>query len=243
MKLKYAIFLLVVLIMPNVANAEYCYFKNDNDVCLTIEEYDFLVKRLWNGFPEIMTKTDYEKLVQEDLINNDVESVIVEDKNFYFATPKSSYYATSNKSVKISKVCSSSYCGITVVAEWFSNPNVRSYDVIGAYLDGVTLLTSPSTYLTSSSGTISSSEIVNQANGFGVSVKLPSGSTGIVLYQYYDTGTSGTIYASYQHAKSTISLANSKLYTVSRSGYGGVFLFNSSIRSKYDGMGGVDIVL
>lgn len=72
-------------------------------------------------------------------------------------------------------------------------------------------------------------------------MKLPTGGNNMVVSQYFRVETGGTVYGSYQHATANISLANSKKYTISRTGYGGVFLFNSPVRSYYDAMGGVNI--
>ena len=51
-----------------------------------------------------------------------------------------------------------------------------------------------------------------------------------------------TGYVTYQHATSALTLANSKSYTFSSSGLGGVLYYsNSTIRNKYDGMQGLSM--
>ena len=119
--------------------------------------------------------------------------------------------------------------------------SIRSYDVIGAYLNGINLTSVPITAAAGTSERVTSNEIVKSNNGFGVSIKLPSTGSDMDVLQYFRVTTGGTIYGSYQHAKSEISLANSKKYTISRSGYGGVFLFNNSVKSHYDQMAGVSL--
>ena len=52
---------------------------------------------------------------------------------------------------------------------------------------------------------------------------------------------SGTIYASYQHAKTNVTLATSKKYTIAQGGYGNVLLFDNNVQIKYDNMTGVSI--
>jgi hypothetical protein len=80
------------------------------------------------------------------------------------------------------------------------------------------------------------------SNGFGTSVLLPaSPATNIIVDQQFYTNLGGTIYASYQHATSNITLSTSYCYTISASGYGGVFDFYGSATGVYDGMGGVNI--
>ena len=78
-------------------------------------------------------------------------------------------------------------------------------------------------------------------NGFGVSIKLLSSGNNMRITQTFRISGTGKLYASYQHATSNISLADSQKFNISNSGYGGVFLFDNLIRKYYDGMGGVDI--
>ena len=154
-------------------------------------------------------------------------------------TTLSTTYTDTGKYLKIAKSCQNN-CTIAVTFNWLQNPLVRSYDVIGAYLDSVSLLSTPQTIVTSTTANSSSSEINQFSNGFGVSVALTLGNS-LVISQTYTVSTGGHVYASYQHAKSVISLANSKNYTISRSGYGGVFNFSGTAANVYDQMQGVDI--
>ena len=149
---------------------------------------------------------------------------------------------TAMKHIVISKSCDSTKCFITTNASWKSNPKVRSYDVIGARFSGSSLINVISTKVYSSSGTSTYSNYVNKTNGFGCSVKLPT-SSNIQVIQKFNTNKSGRVYASYQHAVSNISLANSKKYTISSVGMGGVFSFNNSVASYYDNTQGVYIDL
>ena len=184
-----------------------------------------------------MTEKDYHSIFEDaNILDATIEKNTVE----IFDYSRASFHESPSKYFTITKSCTSN-CLITLVAEWKKNPNVRSYDVIGAYLDDVSLIGSPTTTATNTAGTNSSSEIVNDTYGFGVSVKLPTGGNNMVVSQYFRVETGGTVYGSYQHATANISLANSKKYTISKTGYGGVFLFNSSVRSYYDAMGGVNI--
>ena len=50
-----------------------------------------------------------------------------------------------------------------------------------------------------------------------------------------------SIFTSYQHAQSDLSLADSQIYTLGASGLGQVFVFPYSISQKYDGMSGVHV--
>lgn len=238
MKLKFLL-LALILIIPNTVNASEIYFENNNGVSLTKKEYDYLVERFSENFLKIMTNNDYDNLVSDELLSGKMNV----NTSIPTIMPLSeSYYKTGSKYIKITSICSSINCSITVYVKWYNEPKVKSYDVIGAYFQNTSLKSSPVTYISNLSTTTYSNEIVNQSKGFGVSIKVPNGSN-IELYQYYDTKPGGMINASYQHAKSSISLNNSKKYTISNSGYGGVFLFDSSVKEKYDAMSGVSINL
>ena len=78
-------------------------------------------------------------------------------------------------------------------------------------------------------------------NGFGVSFKLPTGGSSLNITQMFEVSIGGTVYASYQHANKTSTLDKSKDYSISKNGYGGVFLFSTLSSSYYDGMDGVYI--
>jgi len=216
--------------------SEEIYYTNQNNVSLTKKEYDKLSQFYFEGYQKFMTANDYKKFKESDIMNAEIETVELKE-----ITPFSTEVYGTKKNLKISKLCTTN-CTISVVATWTSNPNVRSYDVIGAILDSTNLLNSPVTKTYNSTTSSVSSEIKNFTNGFGTSIKLLNGDD-IVVTQEYRVSKGGTIYASYQHAISSISLANSKNYTLSRAGLGGVFKFNSTISNKYDAMKGVSITV
>ena len=125
---------LVVFTSSNVKALENNYI-NDNGVILTQEEYSIVSKLFYEGYQKFITKNDYNNIFNFDnntkLTENIIEKKIINyDKNYM---PLSSSHSSSSKSITISKACTSS-CFITIVAEWKKSPNVRSYDLIGAYL-------------------------------------------------------------------------------------------------------------
>lgn len=125
---------------------------------------------------------------------------------------------------------------------WIKNPNIRSYDVIGAYLENVNRLDVPSTMVVIDDSTRQNYDTVKyDNNGFGVSVLLPLTAGNIKVSQTFKTSKGGTVYASYQHANKNISLINSNAYTISKNGYGNVFNFIGNIANIYDKMNGVSI--
>ena len=145
---------------------------------------------------------------------------------------------TQSKKLKISKFNNN----IAISCSWKASPNVRSYDLIGAYLNGPKVLGGPTSTITYSGGTIRPSAEKETSKGFGSVLKMPTGGNSIVISTTFTISGSGRIYGSYQHAKSSISLNKAKSFNISSSGLGQVFSFSSvSIRNKYDAMSGVYI--
>lgn len=212
------------------------YYENKNGVIVSEKEYKFIADYYGDSYFENMTYDDYEWLKDLNINENEIEIKTIYDMN---SLARGTTHVTASKKLTIVKSCNSD-CSIIVKCQWLKNPVVRSYDVIGVRLSGVEVTGSISTKVTSSNGTEYFSNLQMFSSGFGVSVKLPT-DTGISVEQKYAVSKGGTIYASYQHAQSNISLTNSKLYTISSSGYGGVFNFYGSASGVYDQMGGVNI--
>lgn len=149
---------------------------------------------------------------------------------------------TTKKKLSASRACSGGLCNVTTIARWKSDPKVRSWDVIGARFAGPSLSFISSTVVNSSSGATTYNNYQTFSNGFGNSVKVPSSGSNISVTQYFTATGSGTIYCSYQHAGSSVSLATSKLYTIG-AGSGNVFNFYGAAAGKYDNMSGVYVTL
>ena len=243
-KIKKIIFIMILTIFLPIynTNAEEVYYTNKYNVRLTKEEYEFLSKFYWEGYQDDMTLNDYQEFVESNIMNGEFETVEINHLENEGLILYSTSHETNSKTMKISKSCNSK-CSISVVVTWKNVPNTKSYDVIGAYLDGVNLLSKVSTNAKASGITNSIFEIKKDNNGFGASISLPTSGSSYVISQTYTVSKGGTVYASYQHAKSSISLANSKNYTISREGYGGVFKFSGIATNIYDAMGGVSITV
>ena len=232
------IILMVLFISGNV-HAKEIYYTNDNGVSLSEEEYDFFSRVYWEGYQEYLTPEKYEMYVANDFLNAEVASSTTQDINAN--SPQGTFHSTTYKGITITKVCSNT-CIIATVTDWYLDPSVRSYDVIGSYIYGATRIGTPSTLISSTTSSFSSNLIKYDTNGFGTSFQLPGGSS-LKITQDFVTTTSGHIYASYQHAMQTSSLSISQSYNISLTGFGGVFGFYGSAYSIYDDMNGVDIVL
>lgn len=225
----------------NVFALNNIYYRNNNSVEFTEEEYNYFYEIYGIEYIDNMTLEEYDWYSDLNINNNELEVVT------YYDIPVSvmdTSHTTASKKITITKSCSSAKCTILTTAKWLTNPTIRSYDVIGARFDGVSLYNSNiTTRVISSSGTSWFSDLKTFPIGFGVSVKLPESSTNIIVEQKFYTTTSGNVYASYQHATSNITLATSKLYTINSSGCGGVFNFYGTALNKFDRMGGVNINL
>lgn len=226
-----------IVALPDVSATTEQYYKNDYGVTLNKEEYDFLEFMFWNGCQAHMTKADYEKFINSDIMSGEVDSKIYEEP-----TTRATTIEDSNRTFKISKSCTTN-CFISVTLTWKNNPITRSYDVMGAYLDGTTLENTPSTVIKSTGSSSNITDIKRANNGFGVSMLLPKYGNNIIINQNFRVKKSGTVYASYQHAKNNISYGDSKNYTFSKSGYGQVFQFSGTPTSIYDRFGGINISL
>ena len=227
-----------ILVISNV-DAKEVYYSN-GVVELTEKEYNYVKEFYGEDYLKNMTMKEYKRLDELDVNNSDVKIKFAKIPD---ASVNGSYVGSSNKTLGISRSCPSSlsYCIVTVLAKWLGNPSVRSWDVMGAFIYGTSLYSQVvTTTVNSTAGTTSPSNYRFLSNGFGNSFQLPSGSN-VTIEQCYFVKPGGTVFASYQHAMSTSTLAKSKSYNIGVTGYGGVFIFTGSAVGIYDGMVGVDI--
>lgn len=215
------------------------YYTNDNGVSLTKEEYDFLTKMYWDGYQKIMTKEEYQKFNDNNIMNREYkENIYTEDD---MPLTRGTFHSTMAKSIKIARSCSADDCFISVVLTWLGVPTVKSYDVMGVSFDGnLKVITTPATRVSSTDDTFFSKDIRKFDNGFGSSFKIPTGSNLVINQDFYVT-RNGHVYASYQHAMEKTTLEVSHDYVISGIGYGGVFGFGEKAEDIYDNMNGVDI--
>ncbi|MDE6292412.1 MAG: hypothetical protein K2L98_01890 [Bacilli bacterium] len=240
---KICLIVFVTLVMCNEVFASENYYTNNNGVIFTEEEYNFLSKMYWEGCQDLFTQKDYEDFVNSKIIEGEFQTVEASYSDNLLFQPFGENTAESNsKIIKISTSCQSN-CTVSVTVTWKTIPKTRSYDVIGARFSGNKLIDVDYTKAISTTKTNSSTDVKKLDNGFGVSVLLPNTGTTFIVNQGYTVTKGGTIYASYQHAKRTISLANSKNYTISKDGYGGVFKFSGTAANVYDAMRGVSLTV
>lgn len=145
------------------------------------------------------------------------------------------------------------YGEISVGLLWKMIPSTRSFDVIAVRYVGMTDVdgTQSGRQIWGTNGNYTyvdydwnGTNINRQDNGFGISMNITNDRTINYLENYIDssvkfTGNFQWAGASYQHATSNTTLAQSKSYTLAEDGKNGVILFTGNIGSKYDNMPGV----
>lgn len=226
------------LFVCNVSANEQTYYTNNKGVSFSKEEYDFISEFYFVGYQDYMSEEDYLNFTNSNIMNGDIKIVSSE-------TPKQtreSVYETSMKILKVSSSCSTN-CVIVTTLSWKSNPVVRSYDHIGAYFNSTSLVESPNTKLLFGTNTIFPTYTVSNSNGIADAIKLPSGNSTMNIIQQYSVRRSGSINVSYQHARKSITLANSKRFKFSYNGYGGVFNYEAAVTNYYDAMRGLTLNL
>lgn len=195
-----------------------------------------------------------------DHLNNVVTNTEVTENEFNNYNPNVQTLSVSNfvetQYKKLSLTLSDNHDGygdIFVGLLWKMIPSTRSFDVIAVRYVGMTDVdgTQYGRQIWGTNGNYSYVEygwngtnINRQDNGFGISMNITNDSTINYLENYIGsavefTGNFQWAGASYQHATSNTTLAQSKSYTLAEDGKNGVILFTGNIGSKYDNMPGV----
>lgn len=166
-------------------------------------------------------------------------------------------YTTTYKNIQISATeAGTNYYFILLDNVWLKSPYIKSYDVIAIRTDDATVTegtqegTQAYIYKNGSVGYVNYSNggtnMVKADNGFGISMNLvDDANTYQCTIEATVTATTewATVYGSYQHAATNVTLAQSKSYTISHNGYGKVINFATAVQNDYDGMQGVSIAL
>ena len=238
------IFLCSMFIGINSVKAS-TYYTNQNGVDFDKEQYDFISEIYYDGYQNVMTQADLDKMIDKGIIGVEVKkytmnSVGLINGNLIAPNATSTYYG--GRTLTIGVGCGNSDCLTTLTAQWNTTPTVQSWDVIGFRTYNVTNK-DPNIASVSGTGytvtyTTTSTQFKNFNNGFGYSVQLGNASDLMITTSMYsDIG--GTAYGSYQHAVEAVTLNTSKSYTIGVGGYGSVFHFSGSAYGKYDAAPGV----
>lgn len=224
----------------NALENEEVYYENENGVQFTKSEYDFVGEFYYDGYQEYMTLENYNRLKDTNVMTKEIKKVVYGDGGIQTLTDVS--YQSASKKLVLSYACPSR-CYASFQASWLTIANVRSYDLIGVYSPTANALVAEGATMGYSGNVFLPVEKNNSTYGISATFKLPSTDAKYIFTLDFDVPKGTKVFASYQHAKKTISLANSRKYTFNSAGYGGVFDFDSSVSSYYDGMSGVSATL
>ena len=239
-KLMVIITIILLSLSSNVKASSY-YYVNSNGVGFTEEQYNYITKMYWNGYQEYITQDDLDYIDSLDVYEGNYERKI-DIMGITSEMTRGSIYEKGRTFV-MTKSCNTTQCHVVLGASWAGEPTVTSYDVIGARIaNGASIKSINTATVTAPGYSQVYSTPKTLTNGFGYSVQLPSSgvptiSTSLTTY------LGGTIYGTYQHAMNNISLANSKKYSLSYSGYGHVFSFTGTAVNTYDQANGLSFSL
>ena len=225
---------------------------------MTSEDYEnFKAKNI--NINNLVKSEKYYKTVIDHL-NNVVTNTEVTENEFNNYNPNIQTLSVSNfvetQYKKLSLTLSDNHNGygdIFVGLLWRMIPSTRAFDVIAVRYVGMTDVdgTQYGRQIWGTNGNYTyvnygwnGTNINRQDNGFGISMNITNDSTINYLENYIEsavqfTGNFQWAGASYQHATSNTTLAQSKSYTLAEDGKNGVILFTGNIGSKYDNMPGV----
>jgi hypothetical protein len=228
---------------------------------LTKEQLD-----LFASDPTLQRGPEYSQYIRTDMfldyfgnIISSIHTEVTEQEALdYIANPPVilnwSYptHQTAMKRLTISINFGLSIKSVTLTNTWLSMPVVRSHDVLAIRMSGTSLTLSganPISGYLRHNGNIIQNYNQNHSNvrrvnaGVGISMKLPTGGTSMVhgmTVTVINNNDPFDAWGSFQHATSTVTLAQSRVYNLNNNGLGNVIDFtNSSTRAKYDGMRGV----
>lgn len=208
-----------------------------NGLIIEEEKYNSLVNIYGFNYIYFITEEEYDLIKDNDL--SKIEQVMYDDEPLSLIRPFSTY-STTYKTITLTN----NNNVITVRLSWKKNPKIRSYDVVGVRLQGLTLgntISFKQYYSENGTKKVSTNATLKRFNnGFGESFLLSNRDNLECTVTFVVSG-SGKIFATYQHATSNVTLNDSTNYTLSELGLGSVLQFNNGIGEKYDRMSGVNI--
>lgn len=238
------IFLILIVTMllgiKNI-NAQEFYFTNNNGVNFTEREYNYVTQLFFDGYQNDMTQSEFNSVMEN--IDGEVHKYVLGADHRIENTRGTHYLDTTDRELIVTTSCGNTTCTIVEELNWDTFPATRSYDLLGAYSSKAITNSSIVTKLYKN-GNLNNTYTSAQtfSNGFGQSVKLPTGTLGSLdITQSFTVKKGGSLHVTYQHATQSITLTKSKSYTISPSGMGGVFNHNYS--SYYDFEDGIYITL
>ena len=218
----------------------------DEQMQLDFDNVHGVLKYIRTDYNHITGEVTSTEITEEEYMNAGLDK----DNN----QPRSNFAESDYKYINLVAGNTNGAAFLSFVTHWKIMPATRSFDVNAARLVNLDVINGTQggkQFYTISGNTsyinysFNGTNINNQSNGFGISMNLVNDTnlTGLELEItscLEVTNYPAIIFASYQHAITTLSLDESKSYTLSSSGLGSVITYaNSSTYSKYDGMTGV----
>ena len=217
---------------------------NQSGVVIPVDKYNALKSIYSDNFVNYITQEEYNIIKDNDLSKVEIKEVVDKTSDNKTIGSRAQEHTTPAKSLRI--INNNGF--VTMTLTWLQVPKIKKYDVM-AFRKNTSVNMADfyffKQYYQSGSNLILSTdkEGLNFDNGVGATFKVQNGTDHEMELSMQFSGT-GRVYGSYQHASnSKATLADAMNYTLSGSGYGGVILFDSSIESKFDGMGGVYLTL
>lgn len=222
---------------------QYNHFKSLN---VTADDINPVIKYI---------KSEYNNLTGE-VTNTEITEN--EFNNAQLPKPtKSMTVETVYKRMSLTLTSIDEYADVVFSNKWKLLPSTRSFDVLAMRfinLDDINgTQAGDQTY--SINGVYNAvtyswngTNINRQSNGFGISMNLIDSSSVTSFDMHITamlevTGSNPIAYATYQHATSNVTLAQSKNYTLGAGGLGSVINFNNNIDNYYDGTTGLSATL
>ena len=193
-------------------------------------------------------------------VTNEITTTEVSEQEYTNYNPEnasvSSFVETQYKYMQLSlSAYTDGYGDVSLGLIWKMIPATRSFDVLAIRLIAIEVINGSQegrqAYEINGNGNYidyawNGTNINDLDNGFGISMNLIN-STDVNYFQMNisaairvtNPNAAPTAYGSYQHACSSVTLAQSKNYTLSSAGLGNVIHWPSNIASKYDGMPGL----
>lgn len=126
---------LMFTIKLNLVNAKEIFYTNQYGVAFSENQYNYYSKMFWNGYQDLVTQDEFDYVNELNLFDSKIETFILQEN----ALQPLSTLTEKSRTLTMNKSCSSQ-CYISLQASWNAKPNVKSYDVIGARVNGVLLL-------------------------------------------------------------------------------------------------------
>ena len=174
----------------------------------------------------------------------------------YSTSIGTTYYESNYKRIQIiDSYVTNNLHSVMVYTQWLVTPATKSFDVTAMRVEDATVVegTQDGTQTYWADGSYNSityspngTNIRKQSNGFGISMNLVNDAS------YFETDISAdikasnsnaTVYGTYQHAVTNVTLEQSHSYNISHNGFGSVLNFATGVQNYYDGMQGVYVEL